>query len=168
MFPVWELEAGCQCGRRGACFPPPPPPCNQPIPLLNTNFSTNIVAKVFGNSLLQLDVFKTLLESPPFSPRPACHTSSALVAAELFAQGSSNLCFGSPNAFKHSHQRQNDMTGFRYVSRLQETVAQGQFICAPGNSRGNLNTTHQTWCSVCCVTFLWQWPWTYSLPFRWR
>lgn len=132
------------------------PPCNQTIPLLNTNFSTNIVAQVFGNILFAVRCFKTLLESPLSSPRPACHTSSAHVAAELFAQGSSNRCFGSPNAFKHSHQRQKDITGFWYVSRLQEAVAQGRFLCAPGNSRGNLNAAHQTWCSVWCVTFSWR------------
>jgi hypothetical protein len=122
-----------------------PPPCNQPIPLLNINFSTNIVAQV-----------ETLLESRLSSPRPACHTSSAHVTAELFAQGSSNRCFGSPDAFKHSHKRSNDMTGFWYFSRLQETVSQGRFVCAPGNSRGNLNTAHQTWYSVSCVTFSWR------------
>ena len=133
-----------------------PPPCNQPIPLLNTNVPANIVAQVFVDFLFAVRCFKTLLESPLSSPRSACHTSSAHVAAELFAQGSSSRCFGSPNAFKHSHQRHNDMTSFWYVSLLQENVAQGRFVYAPGNSRGNLNTAHQTSCSVWCMSFSWR------------
>jgi hypothetical protein len=93
---------------------------------------------------------RTLLQWPLSSPRPASHTSSSHVAAELFAPGFSNCCFGSP----HSHHRQNEMTFFWYVSRWQETVAQGLFICAPGNSRGNLNIARQTCCSVWYDVFM--------------
>jgi len=128
-----------------------PLPCNQPVPLLNTKFFTVWPRFSVTSFCLQLDAFKTQLEWPLSHPRPACHFSTH-VAAELFAQGSSNRCFGSADAFKHSHQRQNDVTGFWYVSRLQETVTEGRFVCASGNSRGNLNIAHQTLCSVCCVT----------------
>jgi len=34
-----------------------PPRCNQPVPLLNINFSTNIVAQVFGNFLFAVRCF---------------------------------------------------------------------------------------------------------------